>query len=90
MLSSVTDDIMHIYLNKMVFNLTKSKNKPLIPVNLKSHLGASIAIPLWGYQRQEMELPSPFRISHAPADLSDSLCKEKAFLQMTKFSPSTR
>lgn len=89
MLSSVTDNIMHIYLNKMVFNFTKSKNKPLIPDNLKSHLGASIALPLWGYRGHEMELSSPFRISYAPADLYGSLCKEKALLKMTKFSFST-
>lgn len=90
MLISVTDNIMHIYLNKMVFNLTESKNKPLICANLKSHLGASFAVPLWGYQAQKTELPSPFRISHAPADFCDSLCKEKAILQMTKFSFLTR
>lgn len=86
MLSSVTDNIMHIYLNKMVFNLTKSKNKPLIPANLKWHLEESIAIPLWTYRGQETELPSLFRISHAPSDFCDSLCEDKAVLQMTKFS----
>lgn len=82
----MTDNIMHIYLNKMVFNLTKSKNKLLIPDNLKSNLGASIVLPLWGYWGQEMELSSPFTISYVPADLRGSLCEEKVLLQMTKLS----
>lgn len=66
MLSSVTDNIMHIYLNKMVFNLTKSKSKLLIPANLKSHLGSSIAIPLWGYQvrKRSSLLPLGFPTHH--------------------------
>lgn len=66
--------------------MTKSKNKTLIPDNLKSHLGASIATPLWGYQGQQTELPSAFRISPIPADLCDSLCEEKGTLQITQFS----
>lgn len=75
---------MHIYWNKTVFNLTNSKNKPLIPANLNSHLGANITIPLWDYQGQETEIHFLLKSSWAESDLCHSLCEEKAVPCTTK------
>lgn len=79
----VTDNVMHIHWNKMVFNLTKFKNKPLI-----SHLGTSFSIFLWSCKGNR----AAFSLKEFPCtgwSLPLSLCEEKDILRTTKYLVST-